>query len=181
MESPTPSNSSAVPNFEKLFEQENELLSQADNQEALKNVTIERPGPAGEPWVTYTSVDRVGLAFSGGGIRSATFNLGILKALHELRVLKYVDYLSTVSGGGYVGAWWTAWRARWGSATKEFPVAHCADGVQQTAYDEKLNREPEEVRHLREFSNFLSPRIGFFQSELWNAVMAVVSAICPRS
>jgi len=179
MESPTPSNSSAVPNFEKLFEQENELLSQADNQEALRNVTIERPGPAGEPWVTYTSVDRVGLAFSGGGIRSATFNLGILKALHELRVLKYVDYLSTVSGGGYVGAWWTAWRARWGSATKEFPVAHCADGVQQTAYDEKLNREPEEVRHLREFSNFLSPRIGFFQSELWNAVMAVVSAILP--
>jgi len=179
MESPTPSNSSAVPTFEKLFEQENELLSQADNQEALRNVTIERPGPAGEPWVTYTSVDRVGLAFSGGGIRSATFNLGILKALHELRVLKYVDYLSTVSGGGYVGAWWTAWRARWGSAMKEFPVAHCADGVQQTAYDEKLNREPEEVRHLREFSNFLSPRIGFFQSELWNAVMAVVSAILP--
>jgi hypothetical protein len=35
------------------------------------------------------------------------------------------------------------------------------------------------VRHLREFSNFLSPRIGFFQSEMWNAVMAVVSAILP--
>src|SRR6266496_2197333 len=180
MESPTPTNTSAVPNFEKLFAQENELLSQVDNnQEALNGVTIERPGPAGEPWVRYTSVDRVGLAFSGGGIRSATFNLGILKALHELRVLQYVDYLSTVSGGGYVGAWWTAWRARWGSATKEFPVAHYADGGQQTAYDEKLNREPEEVRHLREFSNFLSPRIGFFQSELWNAVMAVVSAILP--
>src|SRR5215813_4570491 len=112
MEGPTSTNSSADGNFEKLFKQENELLFQADNnQEAFKAVPIEPPGPAGEPWVTYTSVDRVGLAFSGGGIRSATFNLGILKALHELHVLKYVDYLSTVSGGGYIGAWWTAWRA----------------------------------------------------------------------
>jgi hypothetical protein len=35
------------------------------------------------------------------------------------------------------------------------------------------------VRHLREFSNFLSPRIGFFQSEMWNAVVAVLSAMLP--
>jgi len=42
-----------------------------------------------------------------------------------------------------------------------------------------MNREPEEVRHLREFSNFLSPRIGFFKSEMWNAIMAVLSAVLP--
>src|SRR6266478_4173070 len=42
-----------------------------------------------------------------------------------------------------------------------------------------MNREPEEVRHLREFSNFLSPRIGFFESEMWNAIMAVLSALLP--
>src|SRR5215471_21697209 len=171
--------SSISPNFKQLFDEENTLLFQADKKENGEAPMIEPPGPAGEPWVSYTSVDRVGLAFSGGGIRSATFNLGILKALHKLDVLKHVDYLSTVSGGGYIGAWWTAWRARWGSATKEFPVAHCADGAGQDTYDEKLNREPEEVRHLREFSNFLSPRIGFFQSEMWNAVVAVVSAIVP--
>src|ERR1043166_9313002 len=41
----------------------------------------------------------VGLAFSGGGIRSATFNLGILQGLAKLGLLKFVDYLSTVSGG----------------------------------------------------------------------------------
>jgi predicted acylesterase/phospholipase RssA len=47
----------------------------------------------------------LGLAFSGGGIRSATFNLGVLQALAENDLLKYVDYLSTVSGGGYIGSW----------------------------------------------------------------------------
>ncbi len=46
----------------------------------------------------------IGLALSGGGIRSATFNLGILQALSRLGVLPYVDYLSTVSGGGYIGS-----------------------------------------------------------------------------
>lgn len=47
----------------------------------------------------------IGLALSGGGIRSATTNLGILQALAQMRILPMVDYLSTVSGGGYIGAW----------------------------------------------------------------------------
>lgn len=51
----------------------------------------------------------VGLALSGGGIRSATFNLGLLQALAELRLLSRIDYLSTVSGGGYIGSWLTQW------------------------------------------------------------------------
>ena len=46
----------------------------------------------------------VGLALSGGGVRSATFNLGILQALASHQALRMVDYLSTVSGGGYIGA-----------------------------------------------------------------------------
>ena len=50
----------------------------------------------------------IGLAFSGGGIRSATFNLGILQALAEAHLLHKFDYLSTVSGGGYIGAWLAA-------------------------------------------------------------------------
>lgn len=162
--------------FENLFSDEHNLLSQADSSSDKKKPArfeTETPGPAGEPWITYTSVDRVGLAFSGGGIRSATFNLGVLKALHDLGVLKLVDYLSTVSGGGYIGAWWSAWRARWGKEFPETPLAGMGDRQQAS------NREPEEVRHLREFSNFLSPRIGFFQSEMWNAVMAVLSAMLP--
>lgn len=46
----------------------------------------------------------VGLALSGGGIRSASFNLGVLQAFYRSGLLRFVDYLSTVSGGGYIGS-----------------------------------------------------------------------------
>ncbi|MEW5881500.1 MAG: patatin-like phospholipase family protein [Pseudomonadota bacterium] len=46
----------------------------------------------------------VGLAFSGGGIRSATFSLGLAQALAAKKLFPQIDYLSTVSGGGYTGA-----------------------------------------------------------------------------
>lgn len=55
-----------------------------------------------------------GIALSGGGIRSATFCLGVLQALAKYDCLKRFDYLSTVSGGGYIGSslnWW--WSDRW--------------------------------------------------------------------
>lgn len=48
--------------------------------------------------------DAVGLALSGGGIRSATFNLGLLQALQHDEMFWKIDYLSTVSGGGYIGS-----------------------------------------------------------------------------
>ncbi|WP_407951159.1 patatin-like phospholipase family protein [Permianibacter fluminis] len=46
----------------------------------------------------------VGLALSGGGIRSASFNLGVLQALQRKGLLSRIDYLSSVSGGGYVAS-----------------------------------------------------------------------------
>jgi hypothetical protein len=49
-----------------------------------------------------------GLAFSGGGIRSATFHLGILQALQDMGSLPQIDYLSTVSGGSYIAGWMLA-------------------------------------------------------------------------
>ena len=57
-----------------------------------------------EPTCTDVSNTLVGLALSGGGIRSATTNLGMLQALARMGILPKVDYLSTVSGGGYIGA-----------------------------------------------------------------------------
>lgn len=48
--------------------------------------------------------DLWGLAHSGGGIRSATFALGVQQELAEADALKQFDYLSTVSGGGYIGS-----------------------------------------------------------------------------
>ncbi|HEX4871853.1 MAG TPA: hypothetical protein VFV27_06010 [Nevskiaceae bacterium] len=55
---------------------------------------------------TAIANDRVGLALSGGGIRSATFSLGLFQALARERLLGRIDYLSTVSGGGYFGSFY---------------------------------------------------------------------------
>jgi hypothetical protein len=70
------------------------------------------PDDGAEPFVVDVPLDLVGLALSGGGIRSATFNLGLLQGLAERDLLGMFDYLSTVSGGGYVGSFWSAWRKR---------------------------------------------------------------------
>ena len=49
------------------------------------------------------------LCLSGGGIRSASFALGVLQALARAGILEKFDYLSTVSGGGYIGSWLSTW------------------------------------------------------------------------
>jgi patatin-like phospholipase len=51
-----------------------------------------------------TVTNATGLALSGGGIRSATFCLGVVQALHRRKLFAQFDYLSTVSGGGYLGS-----------------------------------------------------------------------------
>ena len=51
-----------------------------------------------------------GLGISGGGIRSASFGLGVLQALHRAKKIKDLDYLSSVSGGGYVSSSFTWFR-----------------------------------------------------------------------
>jgi predicted acylesterase/phospholipase RssA len=48
--------------------------------------------------------DLFGIALSGGGIRSASFSIGVLQALERLNVLRYLHYMSSVSGGGYTAA-----------------------------------------------------------------------------
>ena len=50
------------------------------------------------------STDKIGIALSGGGIRSATLNLGLLEAFNKKGLLKRADYLSSVSGGGYINS-----------------------------------------------------------------------------
>ncbi len=91
----------------------------------------------------------IGLAFSGGGIRSATFNLGILEALKENDLLRFVDYLSTVSGGGYIGGWLVANAKRRG-----YWIRRDADWR-------------DSVKHLRDYSNYLSPHLGFMSPDTW--------------
>jgi len=45
---------------------------------------------------------RIGICCSGGGIRSASFNLGVLQELQAERVLQQAEFLTAVSGGSYI-------------------------------------------------------------------------------
>ena len=111
---------------------------------------------------------RSALCFSGGGIRSAIFGLGILQGLARYKLLRDFDYLSTVSGGGYVGGWLTAW-------IKNHPrgVAGVADDLQRSP-ESTLNPEPPPIRHLRAFSNYLTPRTGFTSVDSWTLIATYI-------
>lgn len=87
-----------------------------------------------------------GLALSGGGIRSAAFSLGVMQGLHAAIGIEGIDYLSTVSGGGYAGC---ALTAAMQSTAGEFPF------IGADAYADSGS-----VRHIRDYSNYLIPRGG---------------------
>jgi Patatin-like phospholipase len=109
-----------------------------------------------------------GLALSGGGIRSATVGLGVLQALarcksgkneSEESLIEQFDYVSTVSGGGYIGGWLSSW------------ISHCGikEVVRSLSSEPtiKLNPEPVPVQNLRNYSNYLNPKIGFGSADSW--------------
>ncbi len=102
-----------------------------------------------------------GLAFSGGGIRSATFALGVLQGLAKYKLLPRIDYLSTVSGGGYIGSWLTAWIQRCGLKNV---IESLASSSAPTP-----GAEPRPVSHLRQFSNYLTPKAGLLNADALTA------------
>ena len=59
------------------------------------------------------------LALSGGGVRSALFSIGVMKALHEKQFLQQVDIISGVSGGAYAAAWYLVQQLDGGVAPTE--------------------------------------------------------------
>jgi len=102
---------------------------------------------------------RTALCISGGGIRSATFALGILQGLARCGLLDKFHYLSTVSGGGYIGSWLSSWIHR----TSISNVVPALAGATVKATEV----EPQPVRHLRSYSNYLSPRLGLLSADTW--------------
>lgn len=81
-----------------------------------------------------------GIALSGGGIRSATINLGILKTLNKYGILQKADYLSTVSGGGYTHAYVQGTAKETGDFSKLF--------------------SPEHIEAMREHGEYMVPHTG---------------------
>jgi hypothetical protein len=104
----------------------------------------------------------IGLAFSGGGIRSATFNLGVLQALSRTHLLRFFDYVSTVSGGGYTGSWLMAWMHH-----QKIGIKEIENRLSSEKYSTANAADPHEVHFLRDYSNYLTPRKGLLGADFW--------------
>ena len=97
--------------------------------------------------------NKFGIALSGGGIRSATINLGFLQTLNEFNLLQRADYISTVSGGGYTGAYIQATlKSENGDYDKLFQDEH--------------------IDHMRAHGEYLIPGNGF--TKMLNRVILIV-------
>ncbi|GKT09193.1 patatin-like phospholipase family protein [Desulforhabdus sp. TSK] len=107
---------------------------------------------------------RTALCLSGGGIRSATFALGVIQGLARHGLLTKFDYLSTVSGGGYIGSWLTAWSHHHAGG-----LPGVADELRKAPTSQPYP-EPEPLRHLRSYSNYLSPKVGILSADTWTLV-----------
>ncbi|UTW61973.1 patatin-like phospholipase family protein [bacterium SCSIO 12741] len=108
-----------------------------------------------------------GFAISGGGIRSASFGLGVMQAFVAKNMFTVFDYLSTVSGGGYIGSSLTWYLQKGAPGVKQadctpegFPFGAKKVGAQnkQQATD-KVNRNAV-LNYIRQHGNYLTPGVG---------------------
>jgi hypothetical protein len=142
-------------------EQERKEKEQKEKEQKEKE-TLRRYPPA-----EAEAMSLFGLALSGGGIRSATFNLGILQGMADLDLLRRLDYLSGVSGGSHIAGWLTAWTKRTQDGIRK--VQRWLSPTRSPVPD-TLETQP--IHFLRRFSNYLAPRRGFLSSDTWAMVSA---------
>ncbi|MGZ5436840.1 MAG: patatin-like phospholipase family protein [Pyrinomonadaceae bacterium] len=150
-----------------VLEEEYELLhdgpspsvdSSKPAEERLKNIITENH-----------KQNLAAICLSGGGIRSATFGLGVLQGLAHNKLLDKFAYVSTVSGGGYIGSWLSAWIHR---EEKGLPgVAEQLPG-EHPPYVMKPEAEP--ITHLRSYSNYLTPKLGMLSADTWTLIAIVI-------
>lgn len=124
---------------------------------------------AGTPASRTDQANLAGLAFSGGGIRSATFNLGVLQYLGSEGLLHTFDYLSTVSGGGFIGSWLHAWIHQADSETPAHPqgMKKIEDCLKASMRGNPQDAAADPVHFLRQYSNYLTPQTGFWSADTW--------------
>jgi len=121
-----------------------------------------------------------GLAISGGGIRSASFALGVLQALvlPKINLLKKLHYMSTVSGGGYIGSSLT-WFLRMGLPNKEpagltvndFPFGTKGVGAKNPKDKDSKYNGNEILDFIRLHGNYLIPGKGLDMVSLIGVVI----------
>jgi hypothetical protein len=111
------------------------------------------------------------LCLSGGGIRSAAFSLGIVQGLAKCGLLDRFDFLSTVSGGGYLGSWLSTWVHRHPLGLPGVVNELASRAQPETGkLTSKLEPSPAPVGFLRNYSYFLNPRAGLLTVDTWTWV-----------
>src|SRR6266436_6866874 len=113
-------------------------------------------------WLHAKEVRRSALCLSGGGIRSGTFALGLIQGLARHNLLSKFDYLSTVSGGGYIGSWLTAWIHR-----QPDGLVGVSNKLKQREPTSTIDPDPTPIRNLRDYSSFLTPKVGLLSADTW--------------
>ncbi|MFK7937181.1 MAG: hypothetical protein AB8G22_26945 [Saprospiraceae bacterium] len=124
-----------------------DIIAQEDEQLRQRRAALHGENAADELEET-----RFGIALSGGGIRSATINLGILRTLNKFGILKHVDYLSSVSGGGYTNSYVQATLKNTGSYDELFTETH--------------------LNYMRSRGIYLFPGTGLVK--LWNQFILII-------
>jgi Patatin-like phospholipase. len=160
-----------MPDFDKVLEQErNEEIYPHRAPRSISTATALATSESQQLPADQTQRPIVGLAFSGGGIRSATFNLGILQGLAKFKLLERIDYLSTVSGGGYIGSWLITWIKRASTQEVQQKLGEYESNPDTDPPDPIPAPEPEEINFLRDYSNYLTPRKGIFGADTWAGI-----------
>jgi hypothetical protein len=178
-------------------DEEREAYARQQTEIALRAEASAIHGAGAEPLADKTGrtlygelnrLDAAALCLSGGGIRSAAFSLGVLQALAahprsaddcaapcgqaKESLLAKFHYLSTVSGGGYIGGWLSAWRSRapfWDDARPQDSIWTCL-----VSRPLGPDHEPPAMGWLRSYSNYLTPKLGILSADSWAAVALVV-------
>jgi hypothetical protein len=151
-------------NFAAVFESEKiEISKQCGKRGVAEDLKLDEEAGSPVP-------DRLGIALSGGGIRSACVGLGIIQSLARARILRQVHYTSAISGGSYCMSFLTAWikreqglaqvEARLGNDTSDGKPAKT---VAPPAYERFL--EPNPLHYLRKYSSYLTPRVGLLSGD----------------
>jgi hypothetical protein len=132
----------------------------------------ERENLPTEPTADDPRIRDFGLAISGGGIRSATFALGVLQVFARHRLIERLGYLSTVSGGGYIGSWLMGLlkRGQQDGRTLEDLQSELTPNPDRGKGFGQDGAWPEAptVRWLRRYSNYLSPDLSLASADSWS-------------
>ena len=105
---------------------------------------------------------------------------GAAPAKHEIKpsldlknsALGRFHYLSTVSGGGYIGSWLSAWRIR--EQKNHSRISFDTILKNLTGRPSGPDFEPPQISWLRAYSNYLTPQLGIGSADSWAAVAIVI-------